>query len=122
MLIKIFKKNKDRVVKMFNVTSRFDNFIKIVFEKHGFPEKKSEIISKALLMKYVPDNSVIIDCGAHDGKDTVELVNLFKNGVVHAFEPVPEIFGRLKNRVNSFQNIKLYNIALSDKNGSAKFM
>jgi FkbM family methyltransferase len=121
MLIKIFKKIKNRVVKRFNVTGRIDNFTKTLFEKYGFPQKKSEIISKALLKKFVPDNSVIIDCGAHDGKDTVALANLFKNGVVHAFEPVPEIFGRLKNRVNSFKNIKFYNIALSDKNGSAKF-
>lgn len=90
MPIKIFI--KARVVKRFNIICLIENFIKNLFEKHEFPEKKFDIISKALLKKDLSDNSVIIDCGANDGKDTVALANFFQNGEVNVFKPVPEIF------------------------------
>lgn len=106
---------------MLSITLITNKWKKILFEKYGFPPKKMEIISKAVIKKYLPNNAVVIDCGAHDGKDSVELARLFTNGTVYAFEPAPKIFERLKKRTAPYQNIKCYNLALSDKIGTAKF-
>jgi FkbM family methyltransferase len=76
-------------------------------------------IPKYLLKKYLPSNPVIIDCGAHTGGDSVELARIFPKGVVHCFEPVPAVFSNLKYNTRKYNNIHCYNLALSDKTGTA---
>ena len=92
----------------------------LVFQKQGFPVKKEEKISKSVLRKYVPAKPVIIDCGAHDGADSVELARIL-GGTVHAFEPVKEIFERLKKNAAPYANIKCYSLALGNVNGIQSF-
>lgn len=94
---------------------------RILFEKFALPKVVNEKISKIVLKKYLPANPIIIDCGAHDGADTVQLARLFKNGTVHAFEPIEQLFTKLKSRDNPNKNIKYYQLALADKNGSMDF-
>lgn len=84
-----------------------------LFQKRGIPKIKQDQISKSMLKRYLPPNPIIIDCGAHDGTDSIELVKILK-GEIHAFEPIPEIFERLQRNVKHFNNIHCYNIALSD--------
>jgi len=91
-----------------------------LFQKWGIPAVKQDKISKSILIKYLPANPVIIDCGAHDGNDSVEMVKIL-GGQVHAFEPVDDLFERLKSRTERFPNIICYNIALSNENGTAVF-
>lgn len=76
-------------------------------------------IPKYSLKKYVPDNPVIIDCGAHVGSDSIELVKMFPRAIVHSFEAVPGVFDSLKHNTRKFGNIFCYNLALSNKTGSA---
>ena len=90
------------------------------FDNYAIPKVKSDKISKYLLKKYLPHNPVIIDCGAHDGSDSVELARMLK-GEIHAFEPVENLFARLKVNAKKFPNIACYQIALSDKNGQQDF-
>lgn len=105
------------------------NFIKKVkyhtdrflFEKYAIPNFKDDKISKVILKKYLPQNPVIIDCGSHDGSDSVELAKLLKNASVHSFEPVDELYDRLLKKTNPYSNIKCYKIALADTNGSLDF-
>lgn len=99
------------------IKSRIDFYF---FQKKGMPVQKLERISKSVLKKYLPANPVMIDCGAHDGADTVELARIL-GGQIHAFEPVKEIFERLKKRTAPFSNIHCYNIALGDSNGAQFF-
>jgi FkbM family methyltransferase len=90
-------------------------------QKWGFRKPKDpHAISKSLLVKLLPENPVIIDCGAHVGADSVELARIFPKGVVHSFEPVPEIFGYLKNSARKYSNIVCYQLALSNQDGTAK--
>lgn len=93
----------------------------VLFEKFGLPKVIHEKISKVVLKKYLPLKPVIIDCGAHDGADTVELANLLKYSTVHAFEPVESLYKKLKARPNPQKNIKYYQLALADKNGTMDF-
>lgn len=76
-------------------------------------------ISKFILKKYLPPNPVIIDCGAHVGADSIELARIFPKGKIHSFEPVPSIFKNLQNNTRKYSNIKCYQLALSNENGSA---
>jgi FkbM family methyltransferase len=94
---------------------------RILFEKYAIPNVINESISKELLKKFLPVNPVIIDCGAHDGSDSVALAKLFKTGTVHSFEPVDELFGRLKLKTSKYKNAFCYNLALADKNGWMDF-
>ncbi len=82
------------------------------------PPVWNENISKSILRRYLPANAVIIDCGAHDGADTVALANLFRKGTLHSFEPVPGLFKRLCNRPHKYDNIRYYPIALADTKGT----
>jgi FkbM family methyltransferase len=92
----------------------------ILFYKFGIPRSKDGIISKAAIKKYLPTRPVIIDCGAHDGWDSIELADTLK-GEVHAFEAVPYIFERLKENTQHYRNIYCHPIALSDEDGSKDF-
>ncbi|MEP7108248.1 MAG: FkbM family methyltransferase [Ferruginibacter sp.] len=93
---------------------------KCLFDKYAIPKIKYEKISKTLLKKYLPEKPIVIDCGAHDGADSVELAKILK-GEIHSFEPVNNLFSRLKTNTHNFPNIYCYEIALSNKNGSQDF-
>jgi FkbM family methyltransferase len=71
----------------------------------------SFLIDKEIIYKHLPPNPIIIDCGAHIGSDSVEFAKL-KGSKVFSFEPVPDIFERLKESTSKFENIDCFNIAL----------
>lgn len=106
---------------MANIFQKLNYHIRrILFEKYALPKVRNENISKVVFKRYLPAKPVIIDCGAHDGADTVQLANLY-NAQIHAFEPVESIFERLKKRTENYSSIICYNIALSNKNGKQNF-
>jgi 2-O-methyltransferase len=76
-----------------------------------------EKINKNYIGKYLPNNPVIIDAGAHVGTDSIEMCHFFPGARIHAFEPVPEIFEQLKKNTNKYPQICSYNLALSNHTG-----
>ncbi|MFA6962996.1 MAG: FkbM family methyltransferase [Opitutaceae bacterium] len=74
-------------------------------------------VSKSELAKYLPDNPVIIEAGAHTGVDTLELALQWPYGTIHAFEPVPELFSQLERKTLGMPNVRLSKLALSDRSG-----
>jgi len=64
---------------------------------------------------------VIIEAGAFDGRDTCALARAWPHGTIHAFEPVPELFERLKKNTATLNNVNCYQMALSDYTGTALF-
>ena len=91
---------------------------RFLFEKYAIPKVKNERISKIILKKYLPANPVIIDCGAHDGSDSVELAKLFKIATIHSFEPVDALYAKLMKNAKPYKNITCYPIALANSNGA----
>lgn len=81
--------------------------------------KKQDLLP--ILRPLLPDNPIIIEAGAFDGKDTITLATFWPQGTIHAFEPVPEIFSLLQKRTQNFSNIVRHAYALSDANGTASF-
>lgn len=74
-----------------------------------------------LLKSHLPDNPIIIEAGAFNGKDTKKLSLYFSTGIIHAFEPVPEIFAALTSQTADLINVHRYQIALSNKIGTTLF-
>jgi FkbM family methyltransferase len=73
----------------------------------------------ASLKESLGKRPTIVEAGAHNGLDTVCLARLFKGGTVHAFEPVPELFARLRKRTDAITNTRIYNCALGARSGEA---
>lgn len=62
--------------------------------------------------------TTIYDIGANVG-DTVSIFHrMFPNSTIHAFEPNPDIFDKLKINSSSLSNVILNNVGIGDKSGS----
>src|SRR5579862_8337847 len=81
--------------------------------------KKHEIL--ALAKKYLPDNPVIVEAGAFDGRDTRLLSQMWPTATIHSFEPVPEIYAILQKNTQDLPNVHTYPVGLSDTTGNALF-
>lgn len=91
-----------------------------VFEKFGIPKIKNENVSKSIVTKGLRKNPLIVDCGAFDGGDSIELARL-TGGTVYAFEANPKLFLRLKHNTRKYPSVKCLDIALSNVDGTANF-
>ena len=67
------------------------------------------------------DCRTVLDIGANVGNHTASFCDAARH--VHAFEPNPSVFQRLKQFVerNRIDNVTLYDCGLSDKNGELTF-
>jgi FkbM family methyltransferase len=77
------------------------------------------IIPLSFMKKFLPENPIIVEAGAHKGKDTLDISKTWPKGFVHAFEPVPDIYQKLLKATKKRPNVTCYPIALSDKSGKA---
>lgn len=84
-----------------------------------FASKDKFTIGKGSFKKFLPKNPVIIDCGAHNGTDSVELSKVFPKAKIHSFEPVPAIFDQLLTKTKEIKNITCYQLALSNEDSTA---
>lgn len=66
-------------------------------------------------------DGVIVEAGAADGADTVQLATLVPEGRVYAFEPFQEMFSRLKIKTQGLGNVTCEQLALASTAGPAKF-
>ena len=83
-------------------------------------DAEAKIILK-LVKPFLPEDPVVLEAGAYDGTDTDEIAQTWPNGIVHAFEPQPEVFQRLKSNLKPRMNVKVYELGLSDYVGTATF-
>lgn len=70
------------------------------------------------------DASIVIDVGAHTGRHAIPLAALVGTaGVVHAFEPIPEIRRQLTQNLESAEvnNVVVYPFALASKPAEVQF-
>ena len=77
-----------------------------------------------LVKKVIKPGWTVIDVGANFGWYSIHFSQLVgQNGKVFVFEPVPETYEELNSNIklNSSQNIKVFNFALGNKDGSISF-
>ncbi len=75
-----------------------------------------------IIKKIVSSSSpVIFDVGAHHGQSVTYLKGLFPQSKIFSFEPDPESFNILSENTTNDINTKVFNLAISDTVGKAKF-
>ena len=74
-----------------------------------------------LIKEVLPNNPVILEAGAHYAQDTRWMAQRWPQGVIHAFEPTPVNFKRLKKAAQEHTNIKCYSYALDIECGIKLF-
>lgn len=82
---------------------------------HEFKENKLDLIAK-----FLPENPVIIEAGAHRGSDSIKLARTWPQGTVISFEPNPASFANLAQNVKSMANVQAHNMALADAKGTSE--
>ncbi len=122
-LIKLFI----RVTKLNNIMIEHNNFIinlnlnnpidREIYLKNAYEIKQVEFLSKQI---HINNFNIFIDIGAHLG--FYSLIFSSKNMKVYSFEPVLNNFEQLKKNQedNKFNNMKIFNIALSDRKKKIK--
>ncbi len=78
-------------------------------------------IPKSYIAQFLPSNPIILEAGAHIGRDTIKMAKEWPHATIHAFEPVPHLFEELKKNTTTVSNVHCYNVALSNQSGSATF-
>jgi len=74
-----------------------------------------------LLTQFLPNNPIIVEAGAFNGRDTLKMLAQWPNSTIHAFEPLPEIYQKLTEATQKYKNIHTHPYALSEKNGDSIF-
>ncbi len=74
-----------------------------------------ELIPK-LIESHIP---VIFDIGANKGQSIIRFRKIFKNSIIHAFEPLPDLYKHIKDNYK-FNNIFLVNKALGSREGESQ--
>lgn len=66
------------------------------------------------------ENPVIVEVGSHYGEDSMRFVETFENPKIYCFEPDERNIFAFKKYIHN-DKIKLFELALSDKNGKQEF-
>jgi len=75
---------------------------------------------RELLARHLSAGCVAVDVGANIGVYSEFLLNCVGDtGVVHSFEPSPENFARLRKALSKSPNVRLNQLAVSDKTGDS---
>ena len=94
-------------------------FTRIYWRRRFFPDSLG-VISKRIILSYLPADPIILEAGAHLGIDSEYFAKHFTRSSIFALEPVPELFQNLSIRMSRYSNCKLFQVGLADFNGSAQ--
>jgi FkbM family methyltransferase len=78
-------------------------------------------ILKEQISPYLPEHPIIVEAGAHIGRDTLRMSLFWTQSEIHAFEPVPALHEFLLERTAQCKNVTCYTTALSDHSGTETF-
>ena len=128
---------KSNKIKSVERKIKFPNSSKIMYIPNTKQSKKSAVVRRHLkngswekhISKILYDNAKpntnAIDIGGFIGTHTMALSDIKNkgNGKVYTFEPQPWACEIIKKNIkkNKIKNVKVYNVALSNKNGTIQF-
>lgn len=78
-------------------------------------------LALAVMARALQPNSNCVDVGCHDGLYLDEMLRLAPAGEHHAFEPIPVLAERLRQRYRGREQVRVHQLALSDHAGSSDF-
>lgn len=83
----------------------------------------SDELSKAdinQLLSYT-NQPTILEIGANDGSDSEQILKAIPGCTLYCFEPDIRAYAKLNYKLGSYNNAKLFQLAVSDNNGKAEF-
>ena len=75
-------------------------------------------LSLLYISQFLPKDPIIVESGAHIGRNTIKMKNFWPESIIYAFEPAKYIYQQLIKNTQNYKNIFCYNIALSEKIGT----
>ncbi len=79
------------------------------------------IRSLKVLSQFLPENPVVIEAGAYEGRDTEYLAKKLRLAQIYTVEPLTTAFPTLLKKVQFYPNVKTFNVALDEVTGSKDF-
>ncbi len=80
--------------------------------------KFRDVIPYSEIARHLPQNPVILEAGAANGENTVEMANFWPAATIHAFEPVPAAKTLVDQKTTAMkQRVHTYPCALGDQSG-----
>ena len=64
-----------------------------------------ENIPLSYIALFLPPAPVVVDAGAHNGSETVQMSLLWPRGTIYAFEPIPAVFRQLEANTSHLPNV-----------------
>ena len=88
----------------------------------GLPKISYDSITKELIQNLInKPNPTIIEIGCNNGIHTQWFLDSFKSPKVFCFEPDPRAIKQFKKNIGANTNVKLFELAISDRNGYLTF-
>ena len=112
---RVFFKNKIKLFIKF-----FINKLSIDLVRYQSIEQDLQILFKEK-KESRKKNICIFDVGAFTGNSIFEFKKIFKNSFIYSFEPSFNNFNLLKKNTLNQNNIKIFNLAITNKKGAAIF-
>ena len=106
--------NKGRIKPKINLDPK-NGFL----DKYIYITRKWDDLNTQIIIRKLKTNHCFLDIGSNIGYFSLLASILVKmNGRVIAFEPIKKLYKQIKfsKKINSYNNIKIYNFGLSDKN------
>jgi FkbM family methyltransferase len=98
------------------------NFLKNL-EKNKYLTLNYENFLTLHYSKFLKEGDAVLDIGANEGEHTVNFLSLVgKDGIVMAFEPLPEMYQKLIYRFKSNSNFYCFEVALGSENKTSTFV
>jgi hypothetical protein len=78
-----------------------------------------DVIAYSTIARYLPPNPVIVEAGAHDGTNTIEMAEFWPGATLHAFEPLPAAADVVDGKIRRFgSRVHCHRLGLGPCNGS----
>ncbi len=98
----------------------FFSACKVAINKDAWSDFNSFRFS-LLINSGIKQGGVIVDVGANRGQWSVRANQFLSPSTLYCFEPFPDTYSILKDRLSGLNEVIAYNIALSDETGSKDF-
>ena len=109
--------------KSYNVLSILKNFKTSVYYylKKEPPVTESSITKEFIFQLVSRQDPTILEIGCNDGSNTLWFLEIFDSPKIFCFEPDPRAASRFKQNIGDREEVRLYKLAISDKNGEETF-
>lgn len=99
----------------------FRRFYKKTFPKEYQSDPKCLVNYLKVCKKLIGDSPIIFEAGGFDGTDTEKFAKTFPKGLIITFEPNPDSYKMLEERVSKYKNVWPNQLAVNNEEGKVLF-